>query len=516
VRSRVDWASLRRLGSGIRAQLLLLLLPCVALMLLVDSWSDHEERTRSLDSAYDEALVEPISVLDHNVQLDARGAIALVAPTAIEAMFESVHALHRTLHVGLLPLDAADVTGAGERTLLGVSDLPPPPAGTATPDGGIAFYDGSYQGAPVRLALLQRELQDGQGHRYRLRLQVAESGKRRLEVRAASLRREVEQDLGMLIVTALLVWLGVTRALRPLARLRESLRLRPAHDLQPLDGTALPYEVAPLVDAVNHHIADQRRLLAEQSRFLADASHQLRTPLSIMMTQAGYALRERDPALLRETLRAILAQLGRSQRLSDQLLSMAHASRAGPAGGAAPLVDLNAVAREVVLQSLPLARAKNQDLGWDDVRGGDADDGDGDEPGVAAAPVRGEAAELHEALANLVHNAINHTPAHGRITVAVRTQGPLAWAEVCDSGPGIPPELRAAVFERFARSGAAGAGAGLGLAIARAYARRNGGDIVLSDADEAAAGVGGLCARLQLPLVTGDGALRAPAGATAR
>ena len=513
MRIRVDWPSLRRLGWGIRAQLLILLLPCIALLLLVDSWSDHEDRTRSLDSAYDEALIEPISVLNDNVQLDARGGIGLVAPFAVQAIFQSVHALHRNLHVGLLPLDAAAGTGKGERTLLGVSDLPMPPPGTATPDGGITFYDGSYRGAPVRVAMQQRDLQDAAGHWYRLRLQVAESANRRLEARTASLRREVGQDLGMLMVTALLVWLGIARALRPLGRLRESLRVRPAHDLQPLDAAAVPYEVAPLVDAVNHHIADHRRLLAEQGRFLADASHQLRTPLSIMMTQAGYALRERDPAVLRETLRAILAQLGRSQRLSDQLLSMAHASRAGPAGGAAPLVDLNVVAREVVLQYLSLARAKNQDLGWDDIRGSEVDDGD--EPAVVAAPVRGEAAELHEALANLVHNAINHTPAHGRITVAVRKQGPLAWAEVCDSGPGIPSQLRAAVFERFARGGAGGAGAGLGLAIARAYARRNGGDILLSDAGQALAGMSGLCARLQLPLVAGDDASRARASPSA-
>jgi two-component system sensor histidine kinase TctE len=511
VRIRLDWLSLLRLGSGIRAQLLILLLPCIALLLLADSWSDHRNRTRSLDNAYDEALIEPISVLDGNVQLDPRGGIALAAPFAVQAMFESVHALHRQLHVGLLPLDAA--REGRERTLLGVSDLPLPPPGTATPGGKIAFYDGSYRGAPVRVAMLQRDLQDAAGHRYRLRVQVAESGTRRLEARAASLRREVGQDLGMLAITALLVWLGIARALRPLGRLRESLRERPAHDLQPLDAAAVPYEVEPLVDAVNHHIADHRRLLAEQSRFLADASHQLRTPLSIMMTQAGYALRESDPALLRETLRAILAQLGRSQRVTDQLLSMAYASRAAPASGTAPLVDLNVVAREVVLQYLPLARAKNQDLGWDDIRGSDADAGD--ESGFAAAPVRGQAAELHEALANLVHNAINHTPDHGRITVAVREKESLAWAEVCDSGPGIPAELHAEVFERFARSGAGGTGAGLGLAIARAYARRNGGEIVLSDAGHTLTGVSGLCARLQLPLVAVDVADRARASPVA-
>ncbi|MBC7470546.1 MAG: sensor histidine kinase [Ramlibacter sp.] len=496
---------MRKQAPGLRAQLLLLLLPCIALLLLVDSWSDHANRTRSLDKAYDESLVEPLSALDASLRFGARGELEVAAPLAVQAMFESVRTPHRHLHVGVLPMDGAAVTAAVERTLVGPGDLPPP-AAAERGGGGIVFYDASYHGDPVRVAMLQRDLTDAAGRRWRVRVQAAQDRSRWDDARSASLWRELRQDLAMLAVMALLVWLGISRALRPLRCLRESLRARPPHDLQPLDASAVPYEVAPLVDAVNHHIAQHRQLLAQQTRFLEDASHQLRTPIAIMMTQAGYALRERDPALLRETLRAILAQLGHSQRLSDQLLSMAHASRPEQPGAAPPLVDLNLVAREVVLQSLPLARAKDQDLGWDDARGGDVDTGgddgdDGDPSGVAAVPVRGDAAELHEALANLVHNAIRHTPAHGRITVAVRKAGRLAWAEVRDSGPGIAPELHAAVFDRFARGGtSASGGAGLGLAIARAYARRNGGDIVLADAGPPTGATAGLCARLQLPL----------------
>ncbi len=495
---------------GIRAQLLLLLLPGMALMLALDSIGDHQYRAKALDSAYDEALLQPLSVLNDNVRIDARGELDLAAPFAVQAMFASVPALHKHLHVGLTPLDAAAGQAAAERTLMGEDDLPTAPADAkpvATPasfgaarDGHIVFYTGSYRDYPVRVASLQRDLRDAAGRRWRLRVQAAESTDRRIDAREDSVRRELQQDVSMLLVTALLVWFGIAWALRPLKRLRASLRDRPPHDLQPLDAGGVPYEVAPLVDAVNHHIADHRQVLEEQGRFLADASHQLRTPLAIMMTQAGYAMRERDPALLRETLQAITAQLARSQRLTEQLLTMAHASRASDATAPAPIADLNAVAREVVLQHLPLARAKNQDLGWDDIRGEDAPEGV--DPAAPAAPVRAEPAELHEALANLVHNAIHHTPAHGSITVAVRIEGDSVVAEVSDNGPGIAPARREAAFERFGRGApeAAGAprGAGLGLAIARAYARRNGGDIVLADA--AAAGGTGLRARLLLPL----------------
>jgi two-component system sensor histidine kinase TctE len=501
-----------RRWSGIRAKLLVLLLPGVALMLAIDSWSDHHYRAATLDSAFDEALLEPLSVLDDHVRIDASGRIDLAVPFEAQAMFASVPALHKHLHVGLTPLDGSPGAPPAEQTLMGVNDLPappadarpvPPPASFGAARGSrIVFYTASYRGYPVRVASLQRDLQDAAGRRYRLRVAAAESTGRRDDARADSLRRELKQDTGMLIVTALLVWFGIGWALRPLQRLRASLRERPAHDLQPLDASGVPYEVAPLVDAINHHIADHRQVLGEQSRFLADASHQLRTPLAIMTTQAGYALREQDPAVLRETLQAIRAQLARSQRLTDQLLSLAHASRTPDDAAPPPLADLNAVAREVVLQYLPLARAKNQDLGWDDIRGEDAPEGDSSD--APAAPVRAQPAELHEALANLVHNAIHHTPAGGRITVAVRIDGDQALAEVSDSGPGIPPDRREGAFERFSHGApdAAGAahGAGLGLAIARAYARRNGGDIVLTDVADAAGGGTGLCARLALPL----------------
>lgn len=510
----------RRRWPGIRAQLLVLLLPGIALMLAIDSWSDHHDRTSTLESAHDAALLEPLTALDDSVRIDASGKVNLTVPLAVQAMLESVQASNKLLHVGLARLDPG-VAQLTERTLTGVSELPAPPADTElalSPPGRIVFYTASHDGHPVRVAMLQRELQETTGQRYRLRVQVAEGTDRRADAREASLQRELKQDLRMLVVTALLVWLGIAWALRPLKRLRASLRERSPHDLQPLDANGVPYEVAPLVEAVNQHIADHRQLLAEQGRFLADASHQLRTPLAIMMTQAGYALRERDPELLRETLRAIIAQLGRSQRLSDQLLAMAHASQAIDDAEPLPLTDLNTVAREVVLQYLPLAHEKNQDLGWADVRGEDIpDDASLERP---AAPVRAQAAELHEALANLVHNAIRHTPAGGSITVAVRIEGDAALAEVSDSGPGIAPERREAVFERFKRGNAADitdtagmtGGAGLGLAIARAYARRNGGDIELAglathnvnsiNSASTASSSTGLRAILRLPLTS--------------
>ena len=233
-----------------------------------------------------------------------------------------------------------------------------------------------------------------------------------------------------------------------------------------------------------------------------------------MLTQAGFALREKDPVQLHETLRAIVAQLSRSRRLCEQFLSLADASERTPSVDAATVVDLGAIAREVVLQYLTLAHEKNQDLGWMDATL-DAADATGNPAGIPAATpllgVRAVGPELHEALANLVHNAIAYTPSGGQITVMVSVHDGMALADVLDSGPGIAAMRREDVFKRFHHTGPgtdkSRHGAGLGLAIARAYARRNGGDITLAELPASANGTAssthGLRATLSLPLASG-------------
>ena len=477
--------------TGIRLHLLVLLLPALAALLVFDSWTDYRAMARTVEVAYDETLLEVITALDEGVTTDPDGGLTLREPFSIQGMFESLNANHKHLQVLATP-EGPDLPGAPPaETLLGVDDLPAPPLS----DKAVVFYNAEYRGYPVRVAALQRQAYDGMGRAWQLSIRAAESTGRRNAAREALLRREIWQGVRMLAVTVLLVWLGVAWALNPLRRLRAALRARPAHDLRPLETRAVPPEVAPLVDAVNHHIADHRAVLDRQAGFLADASHQLRTPLAIMTTQAGYALRQHDPATLRESLAAIATQLERSRRLSDQLLAMAHANTgtSRPHDAPPPGADLRQVAREVLLQYLPLAREKNIDLGWDESIA--------EQP----VPVQADAAELHEAFANLLHNAIRHTPRDGRITVAVRTENvpqARAVAEVTDSGPGLPPDRHEAVFQRFRQApGAEGApqgGAGLGLAIARAYARRNGGDILLA---APADGSAGLVAQLVVSLV---------------
>ena len=158
-----------------------------------------------------------------------------------------------------------------------------------------------------------------------------------------------------------------------------------------------------------------------------------------------------------------MGQLGRTRRLTEQLLSLAHANQAESLPR--QLLDMNDVSREVVLKYLPLAHEKQQDLGWSCAEAEDGVD--------TSLPVSGSEAELHEALSNLVHNAIHYAPAGARITVSVGRADGRVEVAVSDNGPGLDPELRARAFARFERVGtdrpeAASSGSGLGLAIARA------------------------------------------------
>lgn len=498
---RVPAAALRRPRMrGVRSQLLLLLLPCVSVLLVLDSFSDYRALKNTLESSYDAALLEPVFTLAGSVLPGPQGGFKLSPGFALEAL----QGARIQLHAAVRPLPPGGDDGpASEDTLLGPTDIPPPPpdaqaravpAGRGGPPASrLTLYNARYRGASVRIALLQREVRDRAGHPWLLRAHAIEPAAQRDRVLDAALRRELVQDARMLALTIILVWLGIAWSLRPLRRLEASVLARDADDLRPLDAHGVPGEVQPLVDAVNHHLGRERAMLANQQQFLADASHQLRTPLAIMMTQAGYALRESDVPRIRETLRAIVTQLGRSRRLSNQLLSLAEADRPSDGGRPSERTDLAAVAQELVLEYLPLAREREQDLGWSEATS------------ASDLWVRAPEAELHEALANLVHNAIRNTPEGGSVTVSAFVEAGRAVAQVCDDGPGIAPERRERVFERF-HTTAGDEGAGLGLAIARAFARRNGGDIVLRDGERPAGPARpGLCARLEIPLAPREG-----------
>lgn len=524
-----------------RARLLWLLLPALSALLAWDSWTDYRALQAVLQGIDDQYMLKVASALRDSMAPAASGSFTVDKSAAsVESVVSRFGPTGVDVHVGLTALPKPVNAPAPERTLLGITDMPAVPVTSAAANAEVegaqrVWYAADYRGMPVRVLALRSHALDAQGRAFELLVQVArrtDPGSR--SVRAQSLQSALIRDGRLVTLVFVLVCLGVHWSLGPLDRLRKSAlqadQRRPA--LLALDH--VPPDMAPLVNAVNSSVAGYHTLLDQQSRFLADASHQLRTPLAIMRTQAGVALREDDPALLRHTLHAMLDQITRSQRLCDQLLALAQASDTAVSEEAAEMVDLNAIARSVVLQHLSLAHGKDQDLGWVDAtpaaqeddafRSHDAVETTAGTQAVVAnrgaaiaVPVWGRALELHEALANLVHNAIVYTPAGGRITVQVSSCGKEALAEVLDSGPGIAPARRDTVFERFQRGTAAPEigphGIGLGLSIARAYARRNGGEIELTDfacapSAEVQSTRLGLRAVLRMPLAIGDTAGR--------
>ncbi len=493
------WIKRPALG-GIRFWLLALLMPGAVTLLLVDSWNDYRSLTDITEQVYDSALLEPAKVLETSVEFNPDGSLRIEPPFYAQTMLESRAGSRKYFRIeevtpslpSLAGIDARQFEG---KTLLGMAGLPRP-VNLALHEGSPVFYDAVYRGDPVRMLALWRDLHYRGEHRQIMVL-VGESMGVRLRTEHEAGIAALFRDGRMLLMMVLLVWFSVVWALRPLKRLRHEVRARKVDNLSPLDTEHVPHEVVPLVNAVNHHIDLYRGVLDKQAQFLADASHQLRTPLAIMLTQAQYAQREPDGARMRESLAAIVAQLGRTTRLTEQLLALAHASQRSEQRP--EKIDLNALARDVVLQYLPLAREQGQDLGWAASLGGV----DGTSSSECFA--LGNEAEIRESVSNLVHNAINHAGPGCAITVAAGTDEQWAWLSVSDNGSGLDPALRASVFVRFDRGGSQrqslrGSGSGLGLAISLAYAQRNGGTVTLEDGEPNAQHGVGLRAVLRVPL----------------
>jgi two-component system sensor histidine kinase TctE len=480
-----------RLPRSLKLTLLWLLLPGLVGVLAIDIVSAYQALRGATDRAYDRALLGSVRAIENGVTIE-HAQVQVNVPYVALSMFESTAQSNVYYRVAY----ESSPGKPAEAALTGYDDLPLP--AVRLENDSPVFYDAVYHGEPVRIAAVAKPLYQP-GLPARIVIQVAETIETRRAMQEAVWRGTLVRDAALVAVSAALLWLGVTVALRPLNRLARSIAVRASDDLRPLDATDVPAEVRPLVEALNHHIHRYEELAEAQSQFLADASHQLRTPLAVLLTQAEYALRETDTARVRESLTAIIARLQSTNRLTTQLLALARARHAGQ--DAPPeTFNLGDLARDVVLDALPLAREKQQDLGWDDGR-------------ATLLPVTGYPAFLREALSNLVHNAIRYTPAGGRITVRISADGNAALVCVDDTGPGMSANERAHAFQRFRRAHEGGIrpgmpkdgryaaeGSGLGLAIARAYAARSGGQVELADGEPNGRGGVGLSARIRMPL----------------
>ena len=371
------------------------------------------------------------------------------------------------------------VLGAHGEFLAGERELPAPPAPSPTEDDAALdephLRDAEFRGLPVRVAYLWVHIA---GAPQPALVQVAETREKRSVLATEIIKGVMLPQFAILPLAVLLVWLALVRGIRPLSELESRIRARRPDDLSPLDDHAVPQEVAPLVGSVNDLLTRLKDSIATQKRFLADAAHQLKTPLAGLRMQAELAQRE---GASEDELKQSLQQIGhasvRATHTVNQLLALARAE-GGSAAAAHEPCDLAQLTIEAVREAVPAALERGTDLGYE-----------GPEPGAPHLVRLGNPLLLKEMLRNLVENALHYarTPGTGAPVVTVRLRanppgGGLAL-EVEDNGPGVPPAERDLVFQPFYRAlGTNVDGTGLGLPIVREIAEQHGASVSLTDA----------------------------------
>ncbi len=410
--------------------------------------------------AYDKALLDSVYSVLNCVHLKNGQTIVDLPPQALAILRDDIK--DRVYY---------QVTDEKGNLIAGDSVVPVPAlhrnSDLASPD----YYDSVIAGEDVRIALVRCPVPE-QKNKW-VYIQVAETVHSREEIGEKILINVILPQLAMVVISALVLWFGVTRGLRPLTSVRDAVAARSPLDLRPIALENTPREVRPLVQAINQLLELLREDIAKQRRFTANAAHQLRTPIAGLKMQSELALRQSNPEDIAHALNLIHVGAERAARLANQLLALARAEPGAVDAALWQKLDLNILAKEVCRELVSLALSKDIDLGFEEFE--------------APVMVQGDQASLHELISNLIENAVLYTPNGGHVTVrTLRRQTVDEHARsvliVEDNGPGIAREEREKVFERFYRISDRGvSGTGLGLAIVSEIAKIHGAQVVLDD-----------------------------------
>lgn len=446
--------------NSLRLQLLAwVVLPLVGLA-TINLWTSHRNALTTADLVTDRMLMGSARAIAERAAVTDGVLDATIPPAAIE-MFDTGDRDSVYYHV----------KAAGGRLLTGYPDLPEAPE--------HASVGASYREHPLRLLTLSHAV-IGAGADSPITVTVGVT----LAGHDAMVRRlwlsAFTQQLALVAIAGLFVLLGLHRGLAPLIRLRDAVRSPNRSELDPVEVPGAQSEIRPLIDALNAYMERVRAQMAAQRRFIANAAHQLRTPLALLSTQASYALRESAADARQEALVALQASSGRLARLAEQLLTLSRAEP-GSRRPRADRIDLTEAARHVLETQAPTAISRNIDLGLEE---------------AGPVPVIGDGTMLREMIVNLVDNALRYSAAGGTVTVKLAAVDGEAVLTVADDGPGIPMDERDHVFERFYRiAGSTEEGSGLGLAIVREVVENAAGRVTLGDG-----AAGGLVVEVRLPL----------------
>lgn len=407
----------------------------------------HYFATTVANYPYDQGLREHVTAISRQIRF-VDGAPQLNLPDATRAFLRADEIDSVYFHV----------VGDADQLILGDPELPLPqmidPA--AKPETGeVYFRDDEFKGQDLRVAYMYVGELDAPRDHWLL-VEVGETLEKRSQLSNKIIASVILPQFVIIPLAVILVWFGLSQGLRPLARLRERIETRQEADLSPIAASRVPEELQPLTEAFNSMLARMQHNMDAQRRFISDAAHQMRTPLTGLKMQAQLATRESDPRQLRYALENISSGVDRASHLVNQLLSLARAEASDHSAQALTPVDLEKLLHEIVETWVVRARNRQIDLGYEPA-----------EPVL----VLGNAFLLSEMINNLLDNAVRYTPDEGRITARVIAQGDFALLEIEDSGIGVTDEDAPKVFDRFYRADGTGVeGSGLGLAIVREIA----------------------------------------------
>lgn len=476
---------------SIRSRTLVLVLGLLGVSLTVISWLSYRDAQHEIEELFDAQLAQTARLLEglvsRDMPLPARESLQQALNQAANRVGETMpgHRYESKLAFQVFDRNAEVVlqSASAPDPLLGTllatqhPDLPWLATHGAAGLPGAASSLVGYHEAPVgthrwRLFVLQ-DVRD------ELWVVVGERDDVRGELVNNIALRNLAPDLIGLPVLALLVWVAIGWSLEPLKRMARLIKARNPDKLEPLVIAGLPQELEPMAAALNRLLQQLNALLEREKSFLADAAHEMRTPLAVLRIHAQNALDAPDPADRSEALRQMLHGVDRSTRLVAQLLTLA---RLEPNAARLNLreLDLHAFMRNELAELIPLALERQQEL---TLSAEDTDD----------YRLQADGTSLGILLQNLVTNAIQYTPPEGRIQVLLKATPDRLELHVQDSGPGVPEAMRGKLFERFFREGS-GTGAGLGLSIVRRIVELHRGTIVLGDSP-----LGGLDIQVHLP-----------------
>jgi len=439
----------------LQRKLLLWLLGPLSALLVLDSAVTYWSSLNFSNLAHDRSLQEISREVVLHVKPGAGGPWVDISPAA-----------ERMLLVDQDDRIYFKVTTASGQVIGGDAAIPPP--AQPVPPGKPVFYGGEVHGAPVRLVAAWLAV-DERGAVGPVLVQVAETLNRRNRLAWDILASVIVPQLLLIVLAVTAVYVGVMHGLAPLSRLVKAVSHRSHVDLSPIDTQGVPGEVRPLVDEVNELMLRLGKTLDFQTRFIADAAHQLKTPVSGLKTQIELALRESDPQRVHHSLAQLYVSVDRLSRLVRQLLTLARNEPGAVETVRLQPLDLHGFALEISMEWVPNALKQGIDLGFEG----------GGQPVTIAA----DADRLRELINNLIDNAVRYSHQGGRVTVAVKA-APSGGGElsISDDGPSIPVEERQRIFERFHRLlGAHAEGSGLGLAIVSEIATLHGARIELKE-----------------------------------